>query len=502
MSFEKNLTEIEYSPVLGRYLVASEAVSESDVLIEEYPFAYGPKLSSPVVCLGCFVPVNCNLDGFRCPKCGWPLCQDCIISDGAEVHQKECEVFKSANAKFYVIKDDEYRKRNECVQLDCVMPLRVLLNKEIDPERWEREVAPMEYHDQSRRQMTEVWNADLVNIAQYLRGPCKLDRFSEDLIMRVVGILEVNAFEGRTSHGHTIRCLYPKTGILAHNCVPNTARSIYPSDRFRIRLRAMKDLKAGQQLHHSYTFTLNGTAARQEHIRNGKFFTCRCARCSDPTELGTYFSSFKCISCDLGFLSSIDPFDSTADWRCNHCRFTTPAEGILKNISTMQAEVADVQAMDMSPERLQECEALLRKYRMILHPSHYIQTSLKQSLIEMYGRVHGYEMVELPDILLERKEELCRQVLGVLNVFEPGLSRARAMLLYELHVPLVLLAKSGFIAKVLSLSNLKERIQEAVSILEESVSILKYEDPSSQEGLLGRVASKALESLKLSIEAM
>lgn len=92
--------------------------------------------------------------------------------------------------------------------------------------------------------------------------------------------------------------------------------------------------------------------------------------------------------------------------------------------------------------------------------------------------------------------------IGSINIFEPGLSRARAMLLYELHIPLVLLAKSGFIAKVLSIANLKERIQEAVRILEESVSILKYEDSASQEGMLGRVASRALESLKLSLEGL
>ncbi|XP_055838401.1 SET domain-containing protein SmydA-8 [Episyrphus balteatus] len=493
-----NKIHVEVDAQFGRIIVLSDDVKKGEVVVDELPFAVGPKQHSGIVCLGCYMYLQFDEDGDsidRCEKCDWPLCGMCIESVD---HNLECEVFQKANVKFA----GNVSADGVCTQLDCITPLRVLINKELDPERWEREVAPMEYHDQSRRQMKDIWNADLVNVAQYLRGPCKLERFSEELIMRVVGILEVNAFEGRTTHGHTIRCLYPTTGILAHNCVPNTARSIYPSDRFRIRLRAMKDLRAGQQLHHSYTFTLNGTAARQEHIRNGKFFTCRCERCTDPTELGTYFSSFKCITCELGFLSTIDPFDSTADWRCNHCKFTTPAEGIHTSVSTMQAEVADVQAMDMSPERLQECEALLRKYRLILHPAHFIQTSLRQSLIEMYGRVHGYEMVELPDILLERKEELCRQVLGVLNIFEPGLSRARAMLLYELHVPLVLLAKSGFIAKVLSITNLKERIQEAVNILEECVSILKYEDTASQEGMLGRVANKALESLRLSIEGM
>lgn len=489
---------VEIDSQLGRIVVLSDDVKKSEVVVDELPFAVGPKHNTRIVCLGCYIYLHFDEDGDsidRCEKCDWPLCGMCIESVD---HNLECEVFQKAGVKFA----GNVSEDGVCTQLDCITPLRVLINKELDPERWQREVAPMEYHDEARRQLTDVWNADLVNIARYLRGPCKLDRFSEELIMRVVGILEVNAFEGRTTNGHPIRCLYPTTGILAHNCVPNTARSIYPSDRFRIRLRAMKDLKAGQQLNHSYTFTLNGTAARQEHIKNGKFFTCRCSRCSDPTELGTYFSSFKCIVCDLGLLSSMDPFDYEADWQCNHCRFQTPAEGIQKNLSNMQSEVSDVQAMDMSSERLQECEALLRKYRMILHPNHFIQTSLKQSLIEMYGRVRGYEMVELPDILLERKEELCRQVLGVLNVFEPGLSRARAMLLYELHVPLVLLAKSGFIAKVLTIGNLKERIQEAVNILEECVSILKFEDPTTQEGTLGRVANKALESLKLSLEGM
>lgn len=106
--------------------------------------------------------------------------------------------------------------------------------KESNPERWEKEVAPMEYHDKERRDNFDVWHADLVNIAQYLRGPCKLaERFSEDLIMKVVGILEVNAFEGRTLQGHTFRALYPITGILSHNCVPNTTRSIYPSEDYR-----------------------------------------------------------------------------------------------------------------------------------------------------------------------------------------------------------------------------------------------------------------------------
>lgn len=164
--------------------------------------------------------------------------------------------------------------------------------------------------------------------------------------------------------------------------------------------------------------------------------------------------------------------------------------------------MAEIQAMDMGPERLQETERLLKKYRSVLHPLHFIQISLKQNLIEMYGRVQGYEMVELPDILLERKEELCRQVLRVMNVFEPGLSRTRALILYELHVPVVLLAKSGFIAEVLTGPKLKEKLLEAIAILRECVEILQYEDSQSHEGVLGLMAKLAMEQLTESVEGL
>lgn len=111
---------------------------------------------------------------------------------------------------------------------------RVLLAKEANPERWDNEVAPMEHHKEERQKDADVWHADRVNIAQYLRGPCQLaNRFSEELIMQVVGVLEVNAFEARSPKGYPLRCLFPYTGILAHNCVPNTSRSIYPSEGYK-----------------------------------------------------------------------------------------------------------------------------------------------------------------------------------------------------------------------------------------------------------------------------
>lgn len=199
------------------------------------------------------------------------------------------------------------------------------------------------------------------------------------------------------------------------------------------------------------------------------------------------------------FIFQIDP---KTEWKCTNCEFKTSSDAVRKALGVIQAEVAEAQAKDVGPERLQEMELLMKKYRSVLHPCHFVQTALRQNLIEMYGRVEGYEMVELPDVLLERKEELCRQVLRVLNVLEPGLSRARATILYELHVPIVLLAKSGFIAGVLDGEKLKDKLLETIGILKECVDILQYEDSQSHEGVLGLIAKQAMEQLMQSVEGL
>lgn len=107
------------------------------------------------------------------------------------------------------------------------------MEKEANPERWENEVSKMEYHSEIRKN-SDIWNADKINIVGYMHGPCKLkERFSEDLIQQACGILEVNAFEAKTTKGHKVRGIYPKAAILSHSCVINTSHSILPSKDFK-----------------------------------------------------------------------------------------------------------------------------------------------------------------------------------------------------------------------------------------------------------------------------
>lgn len=170
----------------------------------------------------------------------------------------------------------------------------------------------------------------------------------------------------------------------------------------------------------------------------------------------------------------------------------------------MHNEMDELACLEYDAGRLEAYERLYKKFRSVLHPRHFINTSIRHSLIELYGRIPGYEMAELPDVLLERKVDLCRDVLRVLDVVEPGLSRSRAMVLYELHAPLIMLAQSAFGRgeEKRDGKTLKQQLEEAAAILEECGSILEWEDPTSPEGILSNVAKQSLLQLRQSIATL
>lgn len=76
------------------------------------------------------------------------------------------------------------------------------------------------------------------------------------------------------------------------------------------------------------------------------------------------------------------------------------------------------------------------------------------------------------------------------------------MMLYELHAPLMFLARSKFSAGLIELDTLKIRLQEPIQCLAEAARILTREDPQSPEGIMGLIASQSMEQLKASVEAL
>lgn len=76
---------------------------------------------------------------------------------------------------------------------------------------------------------------------------------------------------------------------------------------YRITVRATTNIKSGDELFSSYTYSLWPTIIRRSCLKETKYFDCNCPRCSDPTELGTHMGTLKCTKCDNGIIMSTDP---------------------------------------------------------------------------------------------------------------------------------------------------------------------------------------------------
>lgn len=120
-------SRIENDPRLGRSLITAEHVKKGDIVVDELPFAMGPKPNSGIVCLGCYMYLQFGEDGDsldRCEICDWPLCSACIDSTD---HRGECEVFSKAKVTFA----GNVGEDGVCAQLDCITPLRLVLIMEL-----------------------------------------------------------------------------------------------------------------------------------------------------------------------------------------------------------------------------------------------------------------------------------------------------------------------------------------------------------------------------------
>ena len=158
-------------------------------------------------------------------------------------------------------------------------------------------------------------------------------------------------------------------------------------------------------------------------LKNKFSSSCRCARCSDPTELGTFSSSLLCPaqSCRSAVISA-DVSDLSSDWRCSTCSKLFPASKISNVTAAIKEQAEKLEFNKDHPEKcgVEAHEAFLKKYKQILHPNHVTLIRVKYNLAKMYGRMQGYEANNLPEKLLQRKRELCEEVLGVFDVIMPG----------------------------------------------------------------------------------
>merc|ERR1711973_180020 len=132
-------------------------------------------------------------------------------------------------------------------------------------------------------------------------------------------------------------------------------------------------------------------------------------------------------------------------------------------------------------------------------------TVVKYGLAKMYGKMEGYTADQLTDEQFEYKKRLCEEVLKVFDKILPGNNRMRGVMLYELHLPLVMLANrqlqrgpgSGADPKMI-----KQNLKKGLDCLKKGLKILKLEPEGSFESKIVAGSKDSVKELESFYEAI
>lgn len=224
-----------------------------------------------------------------------------------------------------------------------------------------------------------------------------------------------------------------------------------------------------------------------------------------------------CQQCPEGLITPVEPFGkwslllnqcdnqinpsiifilisvATTEWHCSDCSFKTTNKCIEKGLSLIESEIQAVDENRGISNAIHSYETLLVKYGQILHPNHYLLVRIKEILMGLYAlSLNSYRgfQIQLIDCL-QRRLDISQSILSILNVLQPGLNRARAMMLYEIYTSEIAFIKLNWN----SLSNRDGKIAETNAILDECLQVLKWEDETSVERSLVDICDRMAESM-------
>ena len=97
----------------------------------------------------------------------------------------------------------------------------------------------------------------------------------------------------------------------------------------------------------------------------------------------------------------------------------------------------------------------------------------------MYGRTEGYLIQDMDEEQLNRKKELCLEHLNVLTIIDPNLIRLMvyaAAAHFEIHLPLLQVAKRAWESGKLSTEEFRVELNEPHKHLQQAAKLLVNEE--------------------------
>lgn len=148
--------------------------------------------------------------------------------------------------------------------------------------------------------------------------------------------------------------------------------------------------------------------------------------------------------------------------------------------------------------KIDKYEQYLAMYGKLLHPNNLCLVRIKYTLVGFYGRMNGFKAQDLvaKPALLERKLQLAKEVLEVLNIVEPGISSSKGVLHYEMHMPYFLKSQLNLSLGLITAQEAKKGFEQSVKSLEESLHHLQFNSQGSFGHSLFVGAKDTLKQLK------
>nr|CAH7726819.1 unnamed protein product [Callosobruchus chinensis] len=282
----------------------------------------------------------------------------------------------------------------------------------------------------------------------------------KEFLKFVCAVLDTNAFELVVRNGDdqtSVRGLYPLGGLANHRCFPNTFHVF--DDKQRMVTRASVFIKKDEEIFHSYTKILWGTSSRLLHLKETKHFVCKCERCTDPTEFGTYMNAITCNRCK-GNVVPIMP-QKNCDWRCEDCMKVVSVKEVGKILTLIGSVMRSFRNRNFTVMY----SFLKGKLSQMVPDSNQAVLELKFKIIWFLGYAPGFEWKELPLETLILKKRFCRDIIGILEKLKVGLCKIKGLLLYEIYL----------CSEEIDRRKVEDVEKDDVDYLKEATDILKFD---------------------------
>lgn len=270
--------EVGVSKIAGRGVFATRNLKRGEIIFRDSPLLIGPSARKEETLNTCSVCFKLLPDTkFMCRQgCSLPVCALC---GKKKVHKSDCDLLKS----WEPIEMDV--ANSNIIRYLCVA-------RAINLPKEARDLIYCLQANLDNNHRTEVRNVGK------LFNKFPTDKKLLDIMTRTVAVLRTNGFDetaDRTNDNQEFfyRALFPLFALLNHDCVPNSYYTFEEKTNNMI-VRASIDIPAGTEITTTYTKLFTGQIARHLYLKIKKTFTCKCSRCSDPTEKGAFISALYC----------------------------------------------------------------------------------------------------------------------------------------------------------------------------------------------------------------